>query len=214
MTAVAPGALVIRTALVAAGDRTVAGQPPAWRRLGGAVDDERAVAHGIASGDPGALEAAFRSWGGLVHAQARRTVGAAAADDLTQQVFVEAWRSRGSFDPERGVVPGWLVGITRNVAARHWRREERTPAPVGHVEDTEASTDDDPELVADRMTMAAALDVLPAPQRDTLRLSFYEGLTQSEIADRLDLPLGTVKSHQRRGLVRLRDHLEDARGAR
>lgn len=181
----------------------------------GDAEHERIVARGLADGDPAALEAAFRSWAGLVHAYCRKTAGASAADDLTQQVFVEAWRSRDGFDPDRGVVPAWLIGIARNLAARHWRREQRTPTPVATIQDTEPSVDEvHPDALADRMTVAAALDVLSEPQRATLRLSFYEGLSQPEIADRLDLPLGTVKSHHRRGLARLRDHLETAHAAR
>jgi RNA polymerase sigma factor (sigma-70 family) len=170
---------------------------------------ERAVARGLADGDPAALEAAFRSWGRLVHGYCRRVAGRGAADDLTQQVFVEAWRTRDRFDPERGAVPAWLVGIARNLAARHWRQQARTPTPVAAVEDAEPTTDDvDPDLLADRLVVTAALDVLSEPQRATLHLAFYEDLTQAEIAERLDLPLGTVKSHHRRGLARLRDHLE------
>ena len=184
------------------------------------VDDdagahERQVARGLVAGEHHALEAAFRSWGGLVHGLCRRAVGADVADDLTQQVFVEAWRSRQRFDPDRGVVPGWLVGIARHVIARHLRRDARTPRPVDHVEVTEPTFDDSStDVLADRLTVSAALDVLSAPQRDTLRLTFYDGLTQAEIADRLDMPLGTVKSHHRRGLARLRDHLENSHAAR
>ncbi len=66
----------------------------------------------------------------------------------------------------------------------------------------------DVDLLADRLVVTAALDVLSEVQRATLRMSFYDGLSQPEIAHRLGLPLGTVKSHQRRGLHRLRDHLE------
>lgn len=177
--------------------------------------DERVVARGLVAGDPRALEAAFRGWAGLVHAYGRRALGAAAADDLTQQVFVEAWRGRAGFDPERGVVPAWLLGIARNLVKRHLETARRTPTPVATVEDAEpTSADADADLLADRLTVAAALDVLTAPQRDTLRLSFYDGLSQSEIAERLQLPLGTVKSHHRRGLARLRDHLEYAHAAR
>lgn len=176
---------------------------------------ERRVADGLVSGDPTALETAFRSWGGLVHGFCRRTVGADAADDLTQQVFVEAWRSRASFDPDRGVVPGWLVGIARNLVARHGRQAARTPTPVADTEVTEPPTDDSTaDTLADRLTVAAALDVLSEPQRATLRLAFFDDLSQAEIADRLGVPLGTVKSHHRRGLARLRDHLESSHVAR
>lgn len=181
----------------------------------GADAVERQVAAGLVGGDRAALETAFRSWGGLVHGYVRQAVGADAADDLTQQVFVEAWRARDRFDPDRGVVPAWLVGIARNLVSRHWRTAHRTPTPVDVVEDTEPSPDHvDADRLADQLAVTAALDVLTEPQRATLRLAFYDGLTQPEIADRLDLPLGTVKSHHRRGLSRLRDHLEHADVAR
>ena len=176
---------------------------------------ERTVAQGLRDGEADALEAAFRSWGGLVHGFCRRAAGADAADDLTQQVFVEAWRTRGGFDPERGVVPGWLIGIARNLIARHGRQSARLPTPVAHAEVTEPHTADAThDVLADQLTVAAALDVLSEPQRATLRLTFYDGLTQSEVADHLGLPLGTVKSHHRRGLARLRDHLESSHVAR
>ena len=107
----------------------------------GADAVERQVAAGLVAGDRAALETAFRSWGGLVHGYVRQAVGADAADDLTQQVFVEAWRARDRFDPDRGVVPAWLVGIARNLVSRHWRTAHRTPTPVDVVEDTEPSPD-------------------------------------------------------------------------
>lgn len=172
---------------------------------------ERSIAAGLVSGDPRALEAAFRSWSGMIHGFCRRAAGADAADDLSQQVFVEAWRTREGFDPDRGVVPAWLVGIARNLVARHRSRQLRTDTPVGEIH--EAATDagsqtTDVDLLADRLVVTAALDVLSEVQRATLRMSFYDGLSQPEIAHRLGLPLGTVKSHQRRGLHRLRGHLE------
>lgn len=177
--------------------------------------DERAIAQALRAGDPDALEAAFRHWAGHVHAYLRRTVGADAADDLTQQVFVEAWRTRLGFDPDRGVVPGWLIGIARNLTARHWQREARNPTPVAAVQDTEpADAPTATDRLADQLTVAAALDLLSSAQRATLHLAFYDGLSQTEIADRLDLPLGTVKSHHRRGLAALRSHLENSNASR
>lgn len=176
---------------------------------------ERQVAQGLLAGDADALEAAFRRWGGLVHGFCRRAVGADAADDLTQQVFVEAWRTRDRFDPERGVVPGWLIGIARNLVARHGRQAARVPTPVADAQATEPPIPDvTPDILADQLTVAAALDVLSEPQRATLRLSFFHDLTQAEVAEQLGLPLGTVKSHHRRGLARLRDHLESSHVAR
>lgn len=169
----------------------------------GAGPDERAIAAALVAGRPAALEAAFRNWADLVHGVARQLVGRAEADDVTQQVFVAAWQSRTGFDPDRGEVPGWLVGITRNVARTHLRR--RAPDPVELVDtldaDTSAPSQDD---VVDALLVASALRDLPDDQRRVLELTMLEDLTQAEAAVRLDLPLGTVKTHQRRGLRRLR----------
>lgn len=177
-----------------------------------AQPDERAVAQALVAGDPTALETAFRSWSGMVHAYCTRTVGAQDADDLTQQVFVQAWKSRHTFDPGRGVVPGWLIGIARNLVARHLTARGGAATPVPTPES--GSEPDATDHLADRMVVTAALDTLPEPQRSALRMSFYEGLSQSEIATRLELPLGTVKSHHRRALIHLKTCLEHAHADR
>lgn len=177
-----------------------------------AEPDERAVAEALVAGDPTALETAFRSWSGMVHAYCSRTVGAQDADDLTQQVFVQAWKSRQTFDPDRGVVPGWLIGIARNLVARHLQARGGAATPVATVR-SEPEPDATDHL-ADRMVVTAAVDTLPEPQRSALRMSFYDGLSQSEIATRLDLPLGTVKSHHRRALIHLKSCLEHAHADR
>ena len=181
---------------------------------GDTVDDatERRIATGLQAGDQQALADAFATWGTMVHAA---RVGRDAADDLTQQVFVAAWRGRANFDPERGVVPGWLIGIARNLSNRSFRRNREIPtanAPNEEsvlVAEAEGATDG-PDAVADRLLLGAALQRLGDDQRRTLELGYLEGLTQQEVADRLGLPLGTVKSHQRRGLQRLRQALGGA----
>jgi RNA polymerase sigma-70 factor (ECF subfamily) len=176
----------------------------------GRCTDERAVAAALVRGERAALEVAFRAWGDLVHAMARQLVGRDGADDVTQQVFVAAWRSRDTFDPSRGEVPGWLVGITRNVARQHHRR--RGAARLQLVEDVSEPGPPAPpaqDAVAEELLVASALRELPEEQREVLALSFYEDLTQQEVAVRLNVPLGTVKSRQRRGLQRLRRVLEE-----
>lgn len=170
------------------------------------VPTEREIATGLHNGDPGALEAAFRRWADLVHGVARQMVGHSNADDVTQQVFVAAWRSRHSFDPDLGEVPGWLVGITRNVARQHLRRRGPTSvelddsldaaeAPAGH------------DQVIDALLVASALRDLPDEQRTVLELTLLHDLTQVEAAAQLNIPLGTVKTRQRRGLQRLRHRI-------
>lgn len=165
---------------------------------------EREIAAGLVAGQPEALEAAFRNWADLVHGVARQMVGRDDADDVTQQVFVAAWHSRTGFDPTRGVVPGWLVGITRNVARGHLRH--RGPEPVDVVDALDADpTATSQEQVVDAVLVASALRDLPDEQRVVLELTLLEDLTQAEAAARLEVPVGTVKSRQRRGLQQLRD---------
>lgn len=171
---------------------------------------ERAVAAGLLAGDHAALEEAFTSWGDLVHALCARAVGPDAADDLTQEVFVTAWTNRDAFDPERGVVPGWLVGITRNVVRTSLRSRYRTRTvrQLHEPAADEAAVD----RLADRLLVRQALDELPSHERDVVDLTLVQGHTQDAAAALLGLPVGTVKSRQRRALVRLRHCLGDRDG--
>lgn len=128
-------------------------------------------------------------------------------------MFIRAWRFRAGYDPAVGSLPAWLLGITRNVvadaqAARH-RRElldqlassAMNPRSAGHGAEII-------DAMADRVVLDAELGLLGEPQRSILELAFYEDLTHREIARRLQLPLGTVKSHIRRSLTHLRSRLE------
>ena len=172
--------------------------------------DDHALGLRFAAGDEDALRTAYERWSSLVHTLAVRSLGSVAdAEDVTQQVFVNAWRRREGFDPARAPLPAWLVGITRNAikAVQERRsRDVRDAAAVG------ARLDRDPEpetaQLADRLTVVDELEKLGEPQGTIVRLAFYGDLTHDEISRRLDIPLGTVKSHIRRSLVRLRDRLE------
>ena len=193
----------------------ISGRAPSLLPVG-AGDD---VAARFAAGDESALREAYDAHGALVFAFCSRNLASRAdAEDATQQVFVAAWQGRDRFDAEKGSLPGWLLGIARHkvsdVVRASGRRDalvERQAsavgtgapgAPAGAVGDT-------PDKVLDRLVVARALAELPDEQRRTLELAFYDDLTHTQIAQVLGLPLGTVKSHIRRGLGRLRASLEE-----
>src|SRR5690606_9282356 len=134
------------------------------------------------------------------------------AEDVTQQVFVSAWRPRDRFGPQRAPIGAWLSGITRYAAADALRRRARDRSDLA-----EAGGARGPDRTAERVDQgggAQALVELGPPQQDVLELAFFERLTHTEIAERMDLPLGTVKSHITRGLRRLRTRMEGSHASR
>ncbi|MFF3615467.1 sigma-70 family RNA polymerase sigma factor [Streptomyces sp. NPDC002580] len=172
---------------------------------------EADLERGIADGDEASLATAYRRWAPLVHTLARRSLGdPREAEDVTQQVFLAVWRGGRGFRPERGSLAGWLVGITRRKIADALSARTRRTELVGAAGALLVLSDDTrarPEAALDRVLVRHELAKLPAPQRRVLHLAFYEDLTQTQIAQRTGLPLGTVKSHSRRGLHQLRDCL-------
>lgn len=165
----------------------------------------------FAAGDQQALHELFDELGPTVLGLCRRLVGPD-AEDLAQQVFLDAWRSRDRYDAGKGSIGAWLTGITRFKAIDHWRSAGRRPsvprAEVGVNEPDEPQVDQ----VVDQLVLTQALEQLPAIRRQVVELGFYHDLTHPEIADKLGLPLGTVKSHMRRGLESLNRELEASRG--
>ncbi|WP_405558201.1 sigma-70 family RNA polymerase sigma factor [Streptomyces sp. NBC_01171] len=187
---------------------------PPVARAGDGCDDEE-LARGLVAGDEDCLAAVYRRWSSLVYALARRALGnAAEAEDVTQQVFLGVWRGRAGYRPDRGPLGGWIVGITRrkifDALAARARRGELVAAAAASLSRTAlgSETAADPETVLDRVLVRRELGRLPAAQRRVLYLAFYEDLTQPQIAARTGWPLGTVKSHARRGLHRLRSGIE------
>lgn len=177
----------------------------------GAPSDEQAIARGFARGEEAALEQAYRTWGALVHTIALRSVGNEAdAADVTQAVFVSAWQGRAGFDPAKGALPAWLLGITRRRIADHWEGRSRDSRKVEKLTTVTFEEEDDApaDAVIDRVLLADELERLGDPQKRIMELAFFDDLTHAQIAGVLDLPLGTVKSHIRRSLERLRQRLE------
>ena len=180
------------------------------RPAGRADDDE--VGRLFAAGDERALAWAYERWGGLVHGIATRALGSSTdAEDVTQQVFVSAWTGRAGYRPEDGPLAAWLVGITRHRIADAYarrRREERERLAASATRSTDAAGDRFESRAEDRLVLLDELARIGEPQRGIMELAFFHDLTHEQIPRRTGLPLGTVKSHIRRTLVRLRSRLE------
>ena len=128
------------------------------------------------------------------------------AEDVVQEVFVQAWRQADRFDVRRGNVLAWLSIMTRSRSLDRWRRRTtRRESGVSEAHELEAPRRVD--NVAEGWAARTALAELPEEQRQLLELAYWEGLSQTEIAARLGLPLGTVKTRMRTGLKTLRDKL-------
>lgn len=166
------------------------------------------VALGFSQGSEDALSEAYRRWSRVVHGTALRATGNPEdAADITQSVFVSAWRGRDTYRPEAGSLPGWLMTITRRRIADHWEarsRQARTQAAVEAIDPTPQVSPAEVERVAAQMLVADEIARLGDPAGRIVRMAFYDDLTHAQIADQLQMPIGTVKSHIRRSLERLR----------
>jgi RNA polymerase sigma factor (sigma-70 family) len=153
--------------------------------------------------DPHALTECYERYGPMVLAYLRRLVGRADAEDVLQQVFLDLWRSRRRYDPTRPLEP-WIISIAHKRAVDHLRRETRHDASLVSLSEPDAaSADRFVEDVAEAQVIGHALGELSTEQRETLVLAYFNDLTQSQIAGRMNVPLGTVKARSQRGLRRL-----------
>jgi RNA polymerase sigma-70 factor (ECF subfamily) len=172
------------------------------------------VAAGFAAGDESAFAEAYRRWSPLVFTLALRRLGDRGdAEEVTQQVFVSAWRSHSRLEPSDSALPGWLVGIAKHriadkLAARDRERRLVMAAATTTAEPISGSGGD---AVLDRVVLMDELARIDEPRRTVLWLTFYEDQTGEQVAERLGMPLGTVKSHVRRGLLHLRRRVKEVR---
>lgn len=173
----------------------------------------------MASGDESAVAALYDRYGSVLYAVAYRIVGQKAdAEEVVMEAFAQVWRDAARFEAARGSVAAWLTMISRSRALDHIRSRDRrerlntsaaredqvrTPAtgswggdPGAQVEQTER-----------QKRVTGALESLSPAQRQAIELAYYDGLSQSEIAERLNEPLGTIKTRVRLGMMKLREAL-------
>jgi RNA polymerase sigma-70 factor, ECF subfamily len=166
--------------------------------------------------DADAFEIVYDRHGGAAYSLAYRIVGdRAAAEDVTQEAFLSLWRSGARYDRARGSVRTWLLGIVRNRAIDLLRREVVRPPKLTFEEEgrDQAASPDRTDSEALRREAArevhGALSLLPADQMRVIELAFFGGLTHSEIAGILSMPVGTVKSRMRLGMEKIRTRLAE-----
>lgn len=175
------------------------------------MSDEELLAR-VARGDEGALAELYDRFARVAYGLAVRVLrDPALAEDAVQDAFLAVWRTAVSFDPRRGSASTWLLTLVHRRAVDLVRREERRRTdtldelPVAGGD----ATDETAAIREQRRKVQTALVQLAPEQREALELAYYGGLSQSELAERLGIPLGTVKSRMFAGLGRLRDLLAE-----
>jgi RNA polymerase sigma-70 factor, ECF subfamily len=187
---------------------------------------ERALAHETdadlcrlaVSGDGRALEELYERYSRIVMSLALRMMGErGSAEELTQEVFFRAWKQAGAYREDKGSYATWLLSVTHNMAIDELRKRQRRPqradledpvAAVANIVDGERSVEEHAWIGSLREEMASALNLLPVKQRAPIELAYFRGLTQREVAETLDVPLGTIKTRMRLGMRKLREELE------
>jgi RNA polymerase sigma factor (sigma-70 family) len=170
-------------------------------------DPDAALLAAFVNGDESALRLVYDRYGGMVLRVGLLRLGDYhQAEELVQQVFVRAWKGRDGFDPARGSLPAWLLGIARRLIADHYAGLDRDRRVMVAAQQAAPPTEDDraTDRVVDSVIVGDQINRLPEQQRIVLRLAFYSDLSHSEIAETTGMPLGTVKSHIRRALIHLR----------
>jgi RNA polymerase sigma-70 factor (ECF subfamily) len=194
---IAPGARAGRLVVVTAADRS----------------DEQLLELVAVQRDAEAFDELYARYARALFAVVRRSLGEQGrSEDVVQEAFANVWRAASGYRRERGSAAGWLYAIARNAAADALR--QRRAVSFGEPPD-QADPAPGPEDVAasdfEAFKVHAAVDALPPRERDVIELAYFDGLSQREVADRLDVPLGTVKTRTRSGLARLAERLSEER---
>ena len=171
------------------------------------IDEELLVR--VAERDESAFEILYRRYARPMLALAMQRLGdRGRAEDAFQEAFVSVWRSASTYRPERGAAAAWLYAVARNAIADRARRRQEPPAEPHDRPTPDGGPAERAEREWLRWRVHRALEELPERERELIELAYWSELSQSEIAERLEIPLGTVKSRTRSALTRLADALD------
>ncbi len=174
-------------------------------------DADAELAAAFRDGDERALRLAYDRYGAMVYRIALASLPSRSdAEEVTQSTFVSAWQGRSTYQPEAGPLGSWLVGIVRRRAIDRLRSlgRERLAQLAAETLHEVGATSPPPDHIVERIVIADELGQLPDAQRRVLELAFFDDLTHSQISALTGIPLGTVKSNLRRGLLQLRRRWE------
>jgi RNA polymerase sigma-70 factor (ECF subfamily) len=176
------------------------------------MTETESILHRVAEGDQDAIKECMDRFGGLVWSLARRLAGnAAEAEDAVQEIFIDVWRSAGRFDPAIASETTFIAMIARRRLIDRGRRRARRPevAAIPETIESDGPAFDPAEVEEAAKAALSAMERLRPEQRKVLELSIQFGRSHEQIAGTTGLPLGTVKTHARRGLIRLREILAE-----
>ena len=166
-----------------------------------------------ADGDRSAFEELYQRYARPVFGLALRRLGdRGRAEDAVQETFASIWRSAASYKPERGPGAPWLYAVARNAIVDRARSRTELPAEIPDEAAPEAGPGDRAEQNWVAWRVHRALEELPEKEREVIALAYWSGLSQSEVAEFLAIPLGTVKTRTRSALMKLADVLEEELG--
>jgi RNA polymerase sigma-70 factor (ECF subfamily) len=163
----------------------------------------------IADRDAGAFEELYHRYARSVFGLALRRLGdRMRAEDAVQETFAAVWRSARTYRPDRGPGAPWLYAVARNAIVDRGRSRAEPPGEAPDIPSNDPGPDERAEASYTSWRVHRALEELPLNERDVIELAYYGGLSQSEVAHFLGIPLGTVKTRTRAGLGRLADLLD------
>ena len=182
-------------------------------------NDDVSVVRGIADGDESALATLYDHWAQSVYSLVAHLLkDADGAEDVVEETFWQVWQRASSYDASRGTVRTWILTIGRSRALDRLRSRKRNREDVvtdlTFVRDPRSDPSQELEGAERRQLVYSALSELPDDQRRALELAYYRGLSQSEIAEFLGEPLGTIKTRMRLGMQKLSDKLIGLRESR